>query len=112
MNYPFQRRRIEKSIGRKADQRIILTKNLGTWYHTSGSMGTKKRILWTYNGYIMGKLEVGKMLSDRGIEGDGIMMVLIVTASSISWGLPYHLLESTGSIGATDSIHRQNKSRC
>ncbi|MFX0097882.1 MAG: phenylacetate--CoA ligase family protein, partial [Candidatus Hodarchaeota archaeon] len=79
---------------------IILTKNVGIWHCTSGSMGTKKWMPWTYADYTMSQKEIGKMLLEGGLRPDDIVMAIVLPAPFISGALPYRILESTGSIGS------------
>ena len=81
-------------------EEIILTKNVGIWHCTSGSMGTKKWVPWTYNDYNMGKTTIGRMLFEGDLRADDVVMAIVLPAPFMSGGLPYRLLESTGSIGS------------
>ncbi|WEU40491.1 MAG: GH3 auxin-responsive promoter family protein [Candidatus Odinarchaeum yellowstonii] len=78
---------------------IILTKNVAVWHCTSGSMGKKKWIPWSYNDYTLSRLEIGKLLFETGLKPDDIMLSITLPAPFISGSLPYRILESSGSIG-------------
>ena len=79
-------------------EEIILTKNVGMWYCTSGSSGNRKWMAWTYNDLSRSNEELGKRLLDV-IKPDDIMMAILLPSPFISGSVPYRILEATGSIG-------------
>ncbi|MHA1665083.1 MAG: phenylacetate--CoA ligase family protein [Candidatus Njordarchaeales archaeon] len=83
---------------------IILTKNVGIWHCTSGSMGKKKWVPWTYNDYYMNMADLMKEIFNMGTEDallrpDDIIFSIVLSAPFISGSLPYRILESTGRMG-------------
>lgn len=79
-------------------EEIILTKTVGVWHCTSGSMGNKKWLPWTYNDYNLSRNDIGKVLF-RFLEPNDIAMSILLPAPYISGSVPYRILESTGSLG-------------
>ncbi|NHJ40092.1 MAG: phenylacetate--CoA ligase family protein [Asgard group archaeon] len=79
-------------------EEILLTKNVGLWYCTSGSMGDKKWMAWTYNDLNRSKVEFGERLL-KVIKPDDIIMAILLPSPFISGTLPYRILESTGVVG-------------
>jgi phenylacetate-CoA ligase len=79
-------------------EEIILTKNVGMWYCTSGSSGNRKWMAWTYNDLSRSNEELGKRLL-AVISPDDIIMAILLSSPFISGTVPYRVLEATGSIG-------------
>ncbi|MBD3190747.1 MAG: hypothetical protein GF308_08885 [Candidatus Heimdallarchaeota archaeon] len=77
---------------------IILTETVGIWHCTSGSMGNKKWLPWTYNDYHSSRDDVGKVLF-QFLKPNDIVMSILLSAPYISGSVPYRILESTGSLG-------------
>ncbi|NHJ84444.1 MAG: phenylacetate--CoA ligase family protein [Asgard group archaeon] len=77
---------------------IILTKSVALWFTTSGSMGNKKWMGWTYNDVSSSKEELGRSVLSIFTQEDRIMAILL-PSPFISGTIPYRILESTGSMG-------------
>ncbi|MEM2907409.1 MAG: AMP-binding protein, partial [Candidatus Odinarchaeota archaeon] len=80
-------------------EEIILTRNVALWHCTSGSMGKKKWIPWSYKDYSMSRTEIGKILFETGLKPEDIMLSITLPTPFISGSLPYRVLESSASIG-------------
>jgi phenylacetate-CoA ligase len=78
---------------------IIITKKVGIWHCTSGSMGVKKWIPWSYNDYITGRKEAAEIFFQMGMTTNDIMMSIVLPAPFISGSLGYRLLEGSGILG-------------
>jgi len=78
---------------------IILTKNVGFWFCTSGSMGKKKWIPWTLNDFNRSKAEIGKRLF-AVLQPEDIIMAILLPPPFISSSIPFRILEGTASVGA------------
>ncbi|TFF84955.1 phenylacetate--CoA ligase family protein [Candidatus Heimdallarchaeota archaeon] len=79
-------------------EEIILTKNVAFWHCTSGSMGNKKWLPWTYHDYTRSRTELGETLLSF-LKPDDIVMSIVLPVPYISGALAYRILESTASIG-------------
>ncbi|MEA2070261.1 MAG: GH3 auxin-responsive promoter family protein [Asgard group archaeon] len=78
---------------------IILTERVALWHCTSGSMGNKKWIPWTYNDLKRSHEIVGETLFKFLKPSDRIMSI-VLPMPYISGSLPFRLLECTASVGA------------
>ncbi|MCF2144273.1 MAG: GH3 auxin-responsive promoter family protein [Candidatus Heimdallarchaeota archaeon] len=79
-------------------EEIILTKNVAFWFCTSGSMGKKKWMAWTYNDINRSKEEIGKRLLNI-LHPSDIIMAVTLPPPYISSSIPFRLLEGTASTG-------------
>ncbi|MFW9922881.1 MAG: phenylacetate--CoA ligase family protein [Candidatus Thorarchaeota archaeon] len=77
---------------------IILTEIVAWWYTTSGSMGNKKWIPWTYNDYIRTREDIGKVLMNF-IKPNDRMMSIMLPPPFISGSTSFRILEGTASLG-------------
>ncbi|NHK32182.1 MAG: hypothetical protein FK730_12565, partial [Asgard group archaeon] len=57
---------------------IILTKNVGMWYCTSGSSGNRKWMAWTFNDINRSKKVLGERLLNI-LKPDDIMMAILLS---------------------------------
>ncbi len=80
-------------------EEIILTGNVALWHCTSGSMGKKKWIPWSYQDYSTARLEIGRILFEAGLKPEDIMLSITLPAPFISGSLPYRVLESSATVG-------------
>jgi phenylacetate-CoA ligase len=81
-----------------AVEEIILTKTVAFWHCTSGSMGNKKWLPWTYADYQQSKIAIGEKLAIN-LQPHDIIMAIILSAPFISASVPYRIVESTSAIG-------------
>ncbi len=77
---------------------IILTETVGFWYNTSGSMGNKKWIPWTYNDYNKAGGALAEIIMSYLTPQDRVLMV-VLPPPFISGTSPFKLLENTGKMG-------------
>ncbi|NHJ47438.1 MAG: phenylacetate--CoA ligase family protein [Asgard group archaeon] len=79
-------------------EEIILTETVGFWYTTSGSMGNKKWIPWTFGDYNKAGLGIAKNLLNYLDPTDRILIIML-PPPFISGSSPFKLLENTGDMG-------------
>ena len=79
-------------------EEFILTETVGFWYTTSGSMGNKKWIPWTYNDYEIAGVGVAKTMMKTLTPKDRVMTI-VLPPPFISGSSPFKLLENTGKMG-------------
>ena len=72
---------------------LIVTETVGMWHCTSGSMGNKKWLPWTYNDYFQSKKALGDILGQK-LKPHDIIMEIILSAPYLSGSVPYRLLEA------------------
>ncbi|MHA1187939.1 MAG: phenylacetate--CoA ligase family protein [Candidatus Heimdallarchaeota archaeon] len=77
---------------------IILTETVGFWYNTSGSMGNKKWIPWTYNDYDKAGVALADIIMNYLTVKDRVLIV-VLPPPFISGTTPFKLLENTGKMG-------------
>ncbi|MHA1125131.1 MAG: phenylacetate--CoA ligase family protein [Candidatus Heimdallarchaeota archaeon] len=77
---------------------IILTETVGFWYNTSGSMGNKKWIPWTFNDYDRAGVALADILMNYLTPKDRVLVV-VLPPPFISGTTPFKLLENTGKMG-------------
>jgi len=77
---------------------IILTEKVGFWYTTSGSMGNKKWIPWTYNDYDKAGVALAEIIMNYLTPNDRVLTV-VLPPPFISGTTPFKLLENTGKMG-------------
>ncbi|MHA1122052.1 MAG: phenylacetate--CoA ligase family protein [Candidatus Heimdallarchaeota archaeon] len=77
---------------------FILTETVGFWYTTSGSMGNKKWIPWTYNDYELAGVGIAKTLLKTLSPTDRVLTI-VLPPPFISGSSPFKLLENTGKLG-------------
>ncbi|MHA1212432.1 MAG: phenylacetate--CoA ligase family protein, partial [Candidatus Heimdallarchaeota archaeon] len=82
---------------------LILTETVGFWYNTSGSMGNKKWIPWTYNDYNIGGLALAKVLL-QSLDPTDRILTIVLPPPFISGSAPFKLLENTGKLGTPIEI--------
>ncbi|NHK32183.1 MAG: phenylacetate--CoA ligase family protein [Asgard group archaeon] len=79
-------------------EEIILTETVGFWYTTSGSMGNKKWIPWTYNDYTKAGVPLAKSIM-RYLDPKDRILTVVLPPPFISGSSPFKLLENTGVMG-------------
>ncbi|HUT80097.1 MAG TPA: hypothetical protein VMZ29_02760 [Candidatus Bathyarchaeia archaeon] len=79
-------------------EEIILTETVGFWYNTSGSMGNKKWIPWTFNDYEKAGLRLAETISQY-LEPTDRILIIALPPPFISGTTPFKLLENTGRLG-------------
>ena len=79
-------------------EEIILTETVGFWYTTSGSMGNKKWIPWTYNDYTKAGVPLARNILRYLNPKDKVLMV-VLPPPFISGTSPFKFLENTGIMG-------------
>jgi len=77
---------------------LILTETVGFWYTTSGSMGNKKWIPWTYNDYAIAGLRSAEILL-KSLSPRDRVLTIVLPPPFISGSSPFMLLENTGKLG-------------
>ena len=79
-------------------EEIILEDVVAWWYCTSGSMGNKKWIPWTYSDYTMAQGAIAEILMNNMKPNDKLMSI-ILPPPFLSGSSPFRILEGTASIG-------------
>jgi phenylacetate-coenzyme A ligase PaaK-like adenylate-forming protein len=79
-------------------EEIILTETVGFWYTTSGSMGNKKWIPWTFNDYNKAGVSIAENLL-RYLDPKDRVLIIMLPPPFISGSSPFKLLENTGNMG-------------
>ncbi|MCK5047426.1 MAG: hypothetical protein KAS22_12650, partial [Candidatus Heimdallarchaeota archaeon] len=77
---------------------LILTETVGFWYTTSGSMGNKKWIPWTYGDYKLAGVSTAHILMNTLSPTDRVLTI-VLPPPFISGTTPFKLLENTGNLG-------------
>ncbi len=77
---------------------IILTETVGFWYTTSGSMGNKKWIPWTFNDYKIAGIGLAKTLL-KFVSAKARVLSIVLPPPFISGIAPFKLLQNTGDLG-------------
>ncbi|NHJ40091.1 MAG: phenylacetate--CoA ligase family protein [Asgard group archaeon] len=84
-------------------EEIILTDIVGFWYTTSGSMGNKKWIPWTYNDYTKAGVAIAENIL-RYLNPKDRILTIVLPPPFISGSSPFKLLENTGKMGTPIEI--------
>lgn len=82
---------------------LILTETVGFWYTTSGSMGNKKWIPWTYGDYKLAGVSTAHILMNTLSPTDRVLTI-VLPPPFISGTMPFKLLENTGNLGTPIEI--------
>ncbi len=79
-------------------EEIILTDIVAWWYCTSGSMGNKKWIPWTYADYTRAQGAIGKIILQH-LKPEDRLMSIILPPPFLSGSSPFRILDGTASLG-------------
>ena len=79
-------------------EEIFLSEILSVWYCTSGSMGNRKWMAWTYNDYNLTRKAIGEMLLKYLKPTDKIMSIML-PPPFISGSSPFRIIEGSASVG-------------
>ena len=77
---------------------IMLTDVAAWWYCTSGSMGNKKWIPWTYEDYTMAQGAIARILM-KFLKPDDRLMSIMLPPPFLSGSSPFRILEGTAALG-------------
>ncbi|HUU79036.1 MAG TPA: GH3 auxin-responsive promoter family protein [candidate division Zixibacteria bacterium] len=77
---------------------ILLSKIVGLWYCTSGSMGNRKWIPWTYTDYNRTRNSIGEIVL-KFLKPDDKVMSIMLPSPFISGSTAFRILEGTASKG-------------
>ena len=79
-------------------EEIILTKTVALWYCTSGSMGGRKWMPWTYQDYTRTRKDLGEILMKFLTPEDRLMSIML-PAPFLSGSTAFRILEGTAFLG-------------
>lgn len=79
-------------------EEIILTDIVAWWYCTSGSMGNKKWIPWTYADYTLAQGAIGKIILQQ-LKPEDKLMSIMLPPPFLSGSSPFRILDGTASLG-------------